>query len=194
MNADGPVLRDIHLPPAAWWPPAPGWWLLLALLVVLAAGAAWWLARRVRRRPYVAALRAIDALAAAFAGDGDAEKLVDGASRLLRRVARRIDPVAATRSGEAWRAFVHAYAREPGTRAALDALIGVRFRAKPTLDAPALLAALRAWCGEALSGRGNRAAKRRHSPDASPRRYAAAPFVSKGANTGGRRAQEEVAP
>jgi hypothetical protein len=146
MNAGGPVLRDIHLPAAAWWPLAPGWWLLLVLAVSLAAGLAWWRVHRARRRPCAAALREVDALAAAFAIDGNVESLADAASRLLRRIARRIDPVAACRSGAAWRRFVHAHARGVAVREALDALIDARFRPQPMLDAPALLAALRAWC------------------------------------------------
>ena len=40
--AQGPVLRDIHLPPdPSWWPPAPGWWMLAGLLLLLALLAAW---------------------------------------------------------------------------------------------------------------------------------------------------------
>lgn len=161
MTANGPVLRDIHLPPAAWWPLAPGWWMLLALVVLSAVFGAWWCMRRARRRPRVAALREVDALAAAFARDGDAGRLADGASRLLRRVARSIDPAAAARDGEAWRAFLHAHARGAAEREALDGLVDARFRAQPRLDAPALLATLRAWCRSALADGGARKVSRK---------------------------------
>lgn len=157
MNADGPVLRDIHLPPAAWWPPAPGWWLVAALVVLAICAFAWLLWRRARQRAYRAALREVDALAAAYAQDGDAARLADGASRLLRRVACVIEPGAASLSGEAWRAFLHRYARTPGTQAALDRLIVARYLAHPVLDGPALVTALRTWCRNALSGRRHRA-------------------------------------
>ena len=150
MNAGGPVLRDIHLPPAAWWPPAPGWWLLAALVLLLAAAGIWLANRRVRRRPLAVALREIDRLAATFAGDGDMAALADAASRLLRRVARRIDPVAASASGTAWRTFVHANTHDAAVRKVLDDLIDARFRAHPELDAPTLCAALRVWCKNAL--------------------------------------------
>jgi hypothetical protein len=155
------VLRDIHLPPAGWWPPAPGWWLLAALLLFGAAGGAWLLWLRARRRPLRAALREIGILESSFARDGDVTWLVEAASRLLRRVARRIDPVAASRSGDAWRTFVHRHANDPGTRAILDELIDARFRARPELDVPALMAGLRAWCRVALRGRKPRAARLR---------------------------------
>ena len=37
VATQGPVLRDIHLPPdPSWWPPAPGWWMLAALVVTIA--------------------------------------------------------------------------------------------------------------------------------------------------------------
>lgn len=153
MNAGGPMLCDIHLPPAAWWPLAPGWWLLAALVLLLAVAGIWLAKRRVRRRPLAVALREIDRLAATFTRDGGTAALVDGASRLLRRVARRIDPVAASASGEAWRAFVHANTRDPAARSALDALLDARFRARPALDAQALLSALRTWCRGALGAR-----------------------------------------
>lgn len=157
MNVDGPALRDIHLPPAAWWPPAPGWWIVAALVVVASCATVWLLWRRVRQRARRAALREIDALAAAYENDGDTARLADGASRLLRRVARVIEPGAASLSGEAWRAFLHRHARDPETCVALDRLVAARYLAHPALDGPALVTALRAWCRHALPGRRHRA-------------------------------------
>lgn len=150
---NGPVLRDIHLPPAPWWPPAPGWWLLAALLLLAAIGVAWWLRRMVRSHPVRAALREIDALEAVHARDGNTAHLAAEASRLMRRVARRVAPHAAAQTGAAWDAFVRSHAPDETTRRALDALASERFRAQPMLDAPALLAALRAWCRGALRAR-----------------------------------------
>lgn len=147
---NGPMLRDIHLPPAHWWPPAPGWWLLATLLLLAAIGIAWWLRRMARGNPVRMALREIDALAAAHARDGNAARLADGASRLMRRVALRVAPDVASQTGAGWRAFVQMHASDATTRQALDELVGERFRAQPMLDAPALPAALRAWCRDAL--------------------------------------------
>lgn len=159
MNADGPVLRDIHLPSAAWWPPAPGWWIVAAAVLLGACAIAWLQWRRARRRPLRASIREVDSLAIAYARNRDATQLVDGASRLLRRVARMIDPAAASRSGDAWRAFLRVYGCDMATQDALDHLVEARFRAHPVPDAPALLAALRTWCRDALRG-GGRASKR----------------------------------
>ncbi|TAN06442.1 MAG: DUF4381 domain-containing protein [Rhodanobacteraceae bacterium] len=150
---NGPALRDIHIPAAAWWPLAPGWWLLLGVLALACAGVVLWRAGRAQRGPLRAALREIDALEARHARDGDDACVVDGASRLMRRVARRIEPVAASRSGDAWRAFVHRYARDEGARGALDRLAEIRFHAQPSVDAEVLITALRAWCSDALRGR-----------------------------------------
>lgn len=150
---NGPVLRDIHVPPAGWWPPAPGWWVLAG--VVVALGLAAWACFAWRRRGSAlrAALHEIDVLAAVFARDGDIEALADRASRLLRRIALRIDPGVAAHAGAEWRAFVHRYARDDATQRQLDALADARFRANPVIDAAALLAALRAWCRTALRHR-----------------------------------------
>jgi hypothetical protein len=147
------VLKDIHLPPANWWPPAPGWWLLAVLLLLVVGALAWWLWRSVRGTTLRAALREVDALQAAHARDGNAALLADGASQLMRRVALRVAPGAAAQTGAAWRAFVFAHAPDEGTGRALDALSGERFRPQPKLDAQALLAALRAWCRNALRPR-----------------------------------------
>jgi hypothetical protein len=150
---NGPVLRDIHLPPAHWWPLAPGWWLIAALLVLAAVGIAWWMRRAARAHPVRVAMREIDALEAAYAHDGNVRKLADGASRLMRRVALRVAPGVAAQAGASWRAFVQMHASDTAGRRALDALASERFRAQPSLDAPALLAALRAWCRNALHAR-----------------------------------------
>lgn len=147
---NGPVLRDIHLPSAHWWPLAPGWWLLVACVVLVAIGVAWWLRRVARGNPVRAVLREIDALEAAHARDGDAAQLANEASRLMRRVALRVAPDMAAQTGATWHAFVLAHASGETVRRALDQLAGERYRAQPVLDAPALLAALRAWCRNAL--------------------------------------------
>jgi len=160
MIADGPVLRDIHLPPAGWWPPAPGWWGVAALVVLAACAGVWLLWRRARQRTRRAALREIDSLAAAYAQDGDMTRLAEGASRLLRRVARLVDPDAASLSGDAWRSFLHRYARDAETQAVLDRLVATRYLAQPDVEVPGLLAALRGWCRNALpGGRRHRAAQ-----------------------------------
>jgi hypothetical protein len=150
MNDSGPVLRDIHLPPAGWWPPAPGWWLLLLVVIAFALGVAWWWRRRARLRPLQSILREIDAIEAAYADPRDDTRVVEEASHLLRRVARRIDPAVATQTGDRWCAFVHRHVRDATARQALDSLMDVRFRAHPALDVPAVTAALRAWCCAAL--------------------------------------------
>lgn len=177
MIADGPVLRDIHLPPAGWWPPAPGWWGVAALVVLASCVAVWLLWRRARQRTRRAAFREIDSLAAAYAQDGDMTRLAEGASRLLRRVARLVDPDAASLSGDAWRTFLHRYAHDAQTQAALDRLVATRYLAHPVVEAPALLAALRGWCRNALPGdRRHRAVQSR-----SARTVRAAPSASGGA-------------
>lgn len=151
--AAGPVLRDIHVPPAAWWPPAPGWWLLAALLAVGAALAAWWWwNRRGPRATLAAALREVDALEARFGRDGDRAALAAGASRLLRRICVRVEPGVASQRGEAWQALLRRYAKDDVAATTLARLIDAPFEAHPALDAGALLAALRGWCRQALSG------------------------------------------
>ncbi|HEX7370655.1 MAG TPA: DUF4381 domain-containing protein [Rhodanobacteraceae bacterium] len=158
----GPVLRDIHVPSAPWWPLATGWWLLLALLVLVALAVAWWIGRRGRRGPLMAALREIDAIEARYAEDGHPGRLADAASRLMRRVARRVESDVASQAGEAWRAFVHRYARDASTRDVLDALIDARFRASPEIDADDVLHALRQWCRGALARRSVRGVRAPH--------------------------------
>lgn len=153
MNGSGPVLRDIHLPTAAWWPLAPGWWVLAAALALAVTALLWWWRRRTLQPALAAALRALDALAADHARDGNAVQFAEGASRLLRRVALRIEPAAASRSGPAWREFLHRHARDAAVREALDRLLDARFRAVPVLDVAQQIAALRSWCMQALATR-----------------------------------------
>lgn len=96
-------LRDIHLPGAvSWWPLAPGWWMLVVLLGV-AAGLLLraWLRQSMRRR----ALGELDAIEAGFADHGNATRLVQDVSALLRRVCLTYRPrtSVASLTGKAWR-------------------------------------------------------------------------------------------
>jgi hypothetical protein len=198
---NGPALRDIHVPPAQWWPPAPGWWMLAGLLLLIACGIAWWLRHSTRRSPLRAALREIDALEAEYARDGDDTRLADAASRLMRRIARRIAPGVAGQTGASWRAFVMRYARDASTLEALDALADVRFRARPALDAPALLTALRCWCADALRSRASTSfgtqggAKRTRAKARAKRTRTKARAVQRrGDETRARYAPEKLAP
>lgn len=103
------VLRDIHQPPApGWWPPAPGWWVVIALLALALVLVAVWSWHRRRRRRAVAAL--FDG-AVAMAETPAAQ--VAAMSELLRRAARRRDPLADRLQGEAWLVFLDAGARDP---------------------------------------------------------------------------------
>jgi hypothetical protein len=151
MNANGPVLRDIHVPAVSWWPPAIGWWLLAAsVLVAIVAGT--WLVIRHRRRvhPRRAARRELDALAARFARDRDPGALAAGVSKLLRRVALIVEPAAATRNSAGWRDFLQHRAPGAFDEEQLRALVEAPYRAHPVLDAEALLASTRRWCERAL--------------------------------------------
>lgn len=150
MNGAGPVLRDIHLPPAPWWPPAPGWWMLAALLVLLALATAWWLQRRTRSSVAQLVQHEIALLESAFARNQDAAALAAGASRLLRRVALRIEPAAAAAGGDDWRAFLHRRAGDDRIAAVLDELATAPFQREPRVDAASTLDALRSWCTRAL--------------------------------------------
>lgn len=153
----GPILRDIHLPPAPpWWPPAPGWWVLGALaLLLLVAGTLWWRRMRGARQHRARILGEVDALAMRHADD--AQALAAGLHQLLRRVARLDDPAAARLRGDGWRA---ALARVPVEQDTLDRLLALdaaMYRPQP-YDTAAALEAVRRWLGAALA-RGQRRAR-----------------------------------
>ncbi len=150
MSVDAPVLRDIHLPSAAWWPPAPGWWLLAVLALLLVASGAWLAKRRAQRGPLRAAMREVALLERDYSRNGDTTALAAGASRLLRRVAVRVEPECAAASGDAWRAFLKTHAGNANAAQELDILVTAPFRSHPSLDAHALLDAVRACCRHAL--------------------------------------------
>lgn len=150
VTVDAPVLRDIHLPSAAWWPLAPGWWLLAVTALLLVASGVWLARRHVRRGPLRAAMREVDLLERDFSRNGDTAMLAAGASRLLRRVAMRVEPACAAAPGDAWRAFLDTHAGDASTAQELDILVTAPFRNQPSLDASALLDAVRACCRRAL--------------------------------------------
>lgn len=96
------VLRDVHPGIApGWWPPAPGWWMLAAVLLIVVITIGWWRLRRRRRN--VAILQLFDDTL----GQADTpSQQVAAMSGLLRRAARRRDPVADRLDGQAWLQFL----------------------------------------------------------------------------------------
>lgn len=144
--ADGPELRDIHVPPPpAWWPPAPGWWLLAALLLAACIACAWWLRRRMRaRRARLAILRELEHCISA-AGD-DAVQLAAGLSRFLRRMSLREDPHATSLAGEAWLEYLDGRGHANGFRDGIGrVLLDAPFRSSAGFDRAQLVALVRRW-------------------------------------------------
>ena len=108
MKADGPDVRDIHLPAdPSWWPPAPGWWLLLGIALALVAVAVVVLRRHQRRRRWRARVMAeLDAIAAHQQREPNAVRLAAEVSHLLRRASRLLDAGAPALHGDAWLRFL----------------------------------------------------------------------------------------
>jgi hypothetical protein len=151
MNANGPALRDIHVPPVSWWPPAIGWWLLAALvLIAIVTVAAFVIRQRRRAQPRRAARRELDALAARFERDRDPHALAAGLSKLLRRIALMVEPAAAAKASSHWREFLEHRAPGAYDSAQLDVLLEAPYRVQPAFDAAALLDSTRDWCERAL--------------------------------------------
>ncbi|MBS7458389.1 DUF4381 domain-containing protein [Coralloluteibacterium stylophorae] len=105
--AQGPQLRDIHLPPPPeWWPPAWGWWVVAALALSVLAVLFVLVRRTAARRRRQRRLRAeFDAVQAADVAPAERLRRM---SELLRRAARRAHPEAAVLGGEAWLQFLDA--------------------------------------------------------------------------------------
>lgn len=151
MSANGPVLRDIHVPAVSWWPPAIGWWLLAILaLIAMVAGVLLVLRYRRRLHPRRAMRRELEMLAARFAQDRDAHALAADVSKLLRRTALMLEPAAAADASARWRAFLAGRAPGAFDDAQLATLLEAPYRAQPVFDGEALLVSARTWCERAL--------------------------------------------
>jgi len=156
MNpVDGPVLRDIHLPPPpAWWPPAPGWWLLAGICIFCMVGGVLYWRKVLRRRLLHAAIlheldRCIDGAA------GDRKALAAGLSQFLRRVALRETPYAAAFHGERWLEYLDAQTSgEEFRRGVGRVLLDAPFRTNVEFDPIALTALVRRWTRQMLATRG----------------------------------------
>ncbi|MGP1665531.1 MAG: DUF4381 domain-containing protein [Rhodanobacter sp.] len=143
----GPLLRDIHLPPdPSWWPPAPGWWLLGVLIVamLLLVG---WLGRRYRREVHRRGrvLSEVDGLLAQYGRDADQAALAGGLQQLLRRVARQHEPAAASQRGEAWQQTLARMPLDGAELALLVALDASIYRPQSVFDAGRAAQATRRW-------------------------------------------------
>ncbi|WP_158880154.1 DUF4381 family protein [Rhodanobacter sp. L36] len=143
----GPVLRDIHMPPdPPWWPPAPGWWMLAALFVVAVLCAiAWWRRHRRKLEGRERVLAELDRLVDQHAQSGDHVALASGMHQLLRRVARRHDAASTQQRGASWRRTL---ARMPVDTATLDRLLELEqviYRPSHSFDAAAAVNAVRRW-------------------------------------------------
>ena len=152
---NGPVLRDIHLPPdPSWWPPAPGWWLLAALVLASTALGAWWWrrhARTARRRQGV--LDELARLRALHRADGDNARLLADLHQVLRRVASMREPQVARQDLAAWHATLARVPVNAATLQRLQQLDAALYRADSNLDIPQLLDAVETWLRAASARR-----------------------------------------
>jgi len=154
VNATGPHLRDIHLPPVSWWPPAIGWWLLaVAVLSALIAAVFIWLRGRNARVLRRAARDELKMLGARHAQDCDNVALAAGLSRLLRRIALLLQPDVVANGESAWREFLSTRAQAAFTNEQVEVLIDAPYRPHASFDAAALIEATRQWCERALRPR-----------------------------------------
>jgi len=142
----GPVLRDIHLPPApGWWPPAPGWWLLAAILIAIFICIFVYARRKYRQRRYRRAMMAeLDHCIGEARGDPSA--LAAALSRFLRRLSRQTAPAAAALAGERWLEHLDACAAtKEFTSGVGRILIDAPYRPVSAYDTAALIALVRRW-------------------------------------------------
>ncbi|HEY4291573.1 DUF4381 domain-containing protein [Luteibacter sp.] len=154
MPANGPELRDIHVPHVSmWWPLAPGWWVLLALLVLGVIALVIVLRWRAAWRRYVdASLADLREALARHAENGDALAFAATASQLVRRVARMRDPRSVTLSGASWRDALAAMT--PGHDvAALATLDEAKYRRGTDLDVARSAREVEAWVRAAMRRR-----------------------------------------
>ncbi len=145
MNpAQGPELRDIHLPPPpSWWPPAPGWWLLAALsLVIVIFTFLYFYKKKQRRRRWRELMAEFDRTVAA--AHGDAPALAAALSGFLRRLSLTDAPASASLTGDAWLEHLDKRIASDEFSAGVGrALIEAPYRAQADYDAPALIALVR---------------------------------------------------
>lgn len=142
---NGPLLRDIHLPPQpSWWPPAPGWWVLAALVIVaVAVGIWWWRQQRQRRALESQVLAEVDRVLALWREQPQA--LASALHQLLRRGALRIDPLAAQHRGDEWRQTLARVPVDASTLEQLQALEAAMYRPSASLDVEHAASATRRW-------------------------------------------------
>ena len=167
--ADGPALRDIHLPPApSWWPPAPGWWLLAGLLLILLASGLWfwrgWRLRQRQRQQIFAELERLDAH-----HPYDMAAWAAALHQMLRRAARRHDATAARQRGAVWRNTLSSVPVDAATLDRLMALEAAIYQSPSSLapaspDRAATLQAVRQWLTLSLSAKPAAAAMAQREP------------------------------
>lgn len=161
--AEGPLLRDIHLPPApGWWPPAPGWWLLAALVLIVAAIGVVWLLRIARTRRWRRRIGAeVDRIAARHAAHPDGVRLAAELSGVMRRASLLVEPHAAALRGEAWLAFLDEQGGGEDFRSGPGrVLIDAPYRRVAEIDSRVLVGLVGNWLARVLADRAPKSRRR----------------------------------